>query len=147
MPGGYVYWREQWRTSNHLISWSSGQPGWQVLKPMNQFRQQHCVATDGDDLIWVIGGLAGTSNSDRMNGVEQYSISSGVWTTKAPLSFRALSRHGCTYTQRHIFVSGGFYSIGSDINKHMYVYNVEADSWSISEHELAQPLYGHIMVS
>ena len=161
IPGGQVSWRSQTIVSNHMLVWTPSTDAWKIASErLTQHRYQHCVVTDDDDFIWVIGGKTGTTTQtrirneynryfnvrqhDRLSSVEQYHISTGTWTTKPSIPV-AVAEHACVYTQGMIIVSGGTTGYDEVSNK-MYIYDIVKSTWSESTTHLEQPLHGHSMV-
>ncbi len=63
---------------HRLLSWTPGQTEWTYLAELHYKRTLHCVASDGTDYIWAIGGCDGQCWTDGW--IEEYSINANTWT-------------------------------------------------------------------
>ncbi len=109
--------------ANYLLKYQLGDYIWSALMNMSVHRYGHCMVSDGESRLWVLGGEGTLS-------VEMFDLLTGWWTEKAPIPHNQimLSGHGCVFHDSFIYVVGGF---GTNFFSNViYVYNIEKDSWT-----------------
>ncbi len=111
----------------NLYSWSVGESVWTREPNMILQRRGHCIVSDNDNTMYVIGGCAPFCNPL----IEQYDIRNATWSG-VPNPFDSDILHNlkdvkiCAYWKDSIFL------YGSGDDSVFYIYNTVARFWSKS---------------
>jgi hypothetical protein len=101
--------------------------GDQPVASMHKARELLGFATDGNGLVYAIGGLDG--NGTPLASMEYYTQSSNTWTYASALP-QALYAESAAYDGNgHIFAFGGVGS-GGTITSNVYEYTIASNTWT-----------------
>jgi N-acetylneuraminic acid mutarotase len=102
---------------------------WTTGAPMPTPRWGHNVVLIGQK-IYAIGGIDTTMSTDALAVVEAYDIATNTWTTRQPLPDARVASCS-TVVNDHIYTIGGRPSYSGTVEKTVFEYNPETDSWTI----------------
>ncbi len=109
---------------------------WTQLANMQKKRNRHCTVTDGTRYLYVVGG-------SMKQYVERYDIKEDRWDYMAPCPL-ATVEHACVYMNDTIVMTGGLKKY-QKLNT-IYIYSVNANSWTKSSTIILQMIVKHAMV-
>ncbi len=125
-----------------FLSWAPGDSQWTVLKDLHISRYYHCLASDGVDLIWSIGGCRPEECADS-GWVEEYSISRSSWS-------KLIGMPITNQTYRYVHVCGYWrglvYMVCSELttkglDEVFHVFDTETKTWFRTNTFLRQRAY------
>jgi hypothetical protein len=97
------------------------------LASMNTARASLGFATDGNGLVYAIGGVDG--NGTPLKSMEYYTQSTNTWTLTAVMPQTLYAESAAYDGNGHIFTFGGV-GPGGSITSNVYEYTIATNSWS-----------------
>ena len=135
-----------------VISWTPGESEWRSHRDMKIARNVHCLVTDGEDIVWILGGCQ--KNACWESGfIEQYTVSSDTHerlTTIPDMGSYYYERvNFCVYAKPFIYVT--FYSWTDSfrtyrVDGQFHVFDTVKRVWMVSSTRL-QTTASHIIAS
>jgi N-acetylneuraminic acid mutarotase len=127
------------QSSGRAASESAAVGSWKRAAPMLHKRSAHAVVSTGD-AIYAIGG---SGVGGPVLEVERYDGTR--WENETKLPGGGLNAPAAVFLNGRIYVIGGFEGLGNQPSDKMWIYNVEAHTWSEGP-SLPAPRGGHAAV-
>ncbi len=102
-------------------------PEWVPSGPMGANVTQAVVVYDGDDLVYVVGGVGTISYNPELDNTYSYNTTSGVWKELARIPVGVRGAAGAMGDDGKIYVFSG---VNSSKVQNTQIYDPATDSWS-----------------
>ena len=123
------------KTLNTVQRYSAVTNTWEMISPMMQAREGHCLIACGS-FLYAIGGCCGQDNSEVLKGVERYDPPMDSWFPVKPMKTQRYGACGVELNQK-LYVCGGqlnVYTEGPTIQTNFRtceVYSPKLDQWNM----------------
>ncbi len=135
-----------------VISWTPGESEWRSHRDMKIARNVHCLVTDGEDTVWILGGCQ--KNACWETGfIEQYTVSSNTHeqliATPDMRSYYYERVNFCVYAKPFISITFPSYPNNFQtyrVDSRFHVFDTVKREWMVSSTRL-QTTASHIIAS